>query len=119
MNSYQVTYEDLFILFPLKPLIAYFSHLNFSSPSTYVNGELIISWAQGKPTLSGKLRQVESEVDETVLSAFTTLTEHERRFIVQRTKEFPLNQVLVRDEPGVSTKQLPVKYWKTGERYRV
>ncbi len=76
-------------------------------------------WAQRKPTLSGKLRQVESEVDETVLATFTTLAEDEKRYLVQRTKEFPLNQVLVRDEPGAPTKQLPVKYWKTGERYRV
>ena len=76
-------------------------------------------WAQRKPTLSGKLREVEAEIDETVLAAFTTLTEDEKRYLVQRTKEFPLNQVLVRDEPGAATKQLPVKYWKTGERYRV
>jgi len=76
-------------------------------------------WAQRKPTLSGKLREVEAEIDETVLAAFITLTEDERRYMVQRTKEFPLNQVLVRDEPGAATKQLPVKYWKTGERYRV
>ena len=76
-------------------------------------------WAQRKPTLSGKLREVEAEIDETVLATFTTLTEDEKRYLVQRTKEFPLNQVLVRDEPGAATKQLPVKYWKTGERYRV
>ena len=30
-----------------------------------------------------------------------------------------LNEVLIRDEPGAATKQIPVKYWKTGERYRV
>lgn len=81
--------------------------------------ERIDIWTKRKPTLSGKLREVEAEIDEVILAAFTTLTEDERRYMVQRTKEFPLNQVLVRDEPGAPTKQLPVKYWKTGERYRV
>jgi len=76
-------------------------------------------WAQRKPTLSAKLREAEAEIDEIVLAAFTTLSEDERRYMIQRTKEFPLNQVLIRDEPGAPTKQLPVKYWKTGERYRV
>jgi hypothetical protein len=76
-------------------------------------------WTQRKPTLSEKLRGVEAEIDDIVLAAFITLNEGERRYVVQRTKEFPFNQILVRDEPGAPTKQLPVKYWKTGERYRV
>ena len=80
--------------------------------------ERINIWAQRKPTLSDKLRNVENEIDDIVLATFSTLTENEKKYIVERKKEFPLNQVLVRDETGASTKQIEVKYWKTGERYR-
>lgn len=75
-------------------------------------------WAQRKPTLSQRLRDGEAEIDGIVLAAFTTLTDEERRYIKERATQFPLNQVLVRDEPGAPTKQIAVKYWRTGERYR-
>jgi len=75
-------------------------------------------WAQRKPTLSQKLHNIQAEIDDLVLSAFTILTDGERQYIKQRAGQFPLNQVLVADEPGAPTKRLPVKYWKTGERYK-
>ncbi|MBA7689571.1 hypothetical protein ES703_98079 [subsurface metagenome] len=75
-------------------------------------------WAQRKPTLSQKLAQIQSEIDELVLSAFTVLSGKERRYIKQRVKEFPLSQVLAADEPSAPTKRIGVKYWETGIRYK-
>lgn len=75
-------------------------------------------WVQRKPTLFQKLTQIQSELDKLVLSTFTSLTDKERQHIKDRAKEFPLNQALVADEPGVPTKRIAVKPWKTGERYR-
>jgi type I restriction-modification system DNA methylase subunit len=75
-------------------------------------------WAQRKPALSQKLTDIQTEIDDLVLSTFTVLSQDERQFIKARAKQFPLNQVLVTDEPGVPTKRIPVKYWKTGERYK-
>jgi len=75
-------------------------------------------WVQRKPTLFQKLTQIQSELDNLVLSTFTGLTDKERQHIKDRAKEFPLSQVLVADEPGVPTKRIAVKLWKTGERYR-
>ena len=75
-------------------------------------------WAKRKPTLSQKLGEIQSEVDDLVLSTFTVLTDKERQHIKKRVKEFPLSQVLVADEPGTPTKRIAVKPWKTGERYR-
>lgn len=76
-------------------------------------------WAVKKPTLSLQLRQVEAEIDDIALDAFTSLTRAERGYVKKRASQFPLNQVLVRDEPGAATKQILVKYWEMGERYRV
>ena len=75
-------------------------------------------WAQRKPTLSQKLEQVQAEIDDLVLSAFTILGATERQHIKDRVKELPLSQVLVADEPGVPTKRIGIKPWKTRERYR-
>lgn len=75
-------------------------------------------WAQKKPTLLHRLAEIQSEIDELVLSTFTTLTEREKNYVKERVKDFPLNKVLVADEPGVPTKRIPVKYWKTGARYK-
>lgn len=75
-------------------------------------------WAQKKPTLSQHLSRVEAEIDDIALAAFTSLTADEQRLIRERASQFPLNQVLVRDEPGAATKQIPVKYWELGKRYR-
>ena len=80
--------------------------------------EQVDLWAQRKPTLSQKLNQIQNEIDELVLSTFTVLSEEERQHIKKRAKEFPLSQVLLADEPGVPTKRIAVKLWKTGERYR-
>jgi hypothetical protein len=76
-------------------------------------------WAKRKPTLSQRLRQVEAQIDDIALASFASLTADERRYIKDRASQFPMNQVLVRDEPGATTKQIPVKYWELGERYRV
>jgi hypothetical protein len=81
--------------------------------------EQMDTWARRKPTLSQKLRDVEAQIDETVLAAFATLTDDERQYIRRRARQFPLNQVLVRDEPGAPTRQIAVKPWKTGDRYKV
>jgi len=59
--------------------------------------EQMDAWSNRKPTLSQKLRKIEAEIDEIVLSAFSSLTEDERYYINGRVKQFPLNQVLVRD----------------------
>jgi hypothetical protein len=75
-------------------------------------------WAQRKPTLSQKLQTIQGEIDDSVLSAFTVLTDKERLYIKERAKQLPLSRVLVADEPGAPTRRLPVKYWKTGERYK-
>jgi len=75
-------------------------------------------WAQRKPALSQKLGKTEAEIDDLVLSTFTTLTSKERQHIKKRVKQFPLSQVLVADEPGAPTRRIPVKYWETGVRYR-
>jgi len=75
-------------------------------------------WSQRKPTLSQKLKQVQAEIDDLILSAFTILGATERQHIKDRLKELPLSQVLVADEPGVPTKRIGIKPWKTGERYR-
>ena len=76
-------------------------------------------WAQRKPTLSTKLDNIQNEIDDLVLSAFTVLTDDDRKYIKERVKQFPLNKVLIPDKPGASTKVIPVKYWKTGDRYKV
>jgi hypothetical protein len=75
-------------------------------------------WARKKPTLSQQLRKSEAEIDDIALDAFTSLTAAERRYVKKRASQFPLNQALVRDEPGAATKQIPVRYWEVGERYR-
>ena len=75
-------------------------------------------WAQRKPTLSQKLQTIQSKIDDSVLSAFTVLTDKERLYIKERAKQLPLSRVLVADEPGTPTRRIPVKYWKTGERYK-
>jgi len=78
----------------------------------------IDAWARKKPTLSRQLRKVEAEIDDLALAAFTSLSENDRRYIKERAAQFPLSEVLVRDEPGAPTRQIPVKYWELGERYR-
>ena len=61
---------------------------------------------------------LQAEIDDLVLSAFTILGATERQHIKDRVEELPLSQVLVADEPGVPTKRIGIKPWKTGERYR-
>ncbi len=75
-------------------------------------------WAQRKPTLFEKLNQIQTELDDLVLSTFTVLMDKERQHIKDRVKEFPLSQLLVANEPGVPTRRIPVKYWEIGERYK-
>ena len=80
--------------------------------------ELMDNWALRKPTLLQKLKIVQNGVDDLVLESFTILDEKERKYMKERAMQFPLNKVIVPDAPGVPTKRIAVKYWKTGERYK-
>lgn len=75
-------------------------------------------WAQRKPTLSQKLADLQSQIDDLVLSAFTVLTPGERQYIKDWAKQPPINQVLITDIPGKPTKKISVKYWEIGARYK-
>jgi hypothetical protein len=75
-------------------------------------------WAQRKPTLTSKLDNIQNEIDDLVLASFTVLNDNDRKYIKKRVNEFPLNKVLFPDKPGATTRVIPVKYWKTGDRYK-
>jgi hypothetical protein len=80
--------------------------------------ELLANWQAQKPNLETRLRQVESEIDNIALDAFSDLTPRERETIRKRVKEFPMSEVLKTDLPGAPTKQIAVRYYQAGQRYR-
>jgi hypothetical protein len=95
---------------------------NFSVPKDYeACAEALRQmdvWAQRKPTLSNKLIELQSQIDDLVLDAFTILTPSERQYIKEWAKRPPIDRVILTDTPGKPTKKISVKYWELGARYK-
>jgi hypothetical protein len=79
---------------------------------------LLGEWQGRKPSLAQELAGLQQEIDDLVLDAFTSLTPMERATIRRRVTEFPLSEVLRADLPGAPTRQIPVRYFRAGQRYR-
>ena len=69
----------------------------------------IAEWLERKPSLAGKLRENEGEIDRIVLEACRDLTDQERETIIRRCGEFPLSEVIQTPLPGKPTKRIKVK----------